>query len=133
MRDCAGWSCQPQRWILSLDRRCQAHRGEIWAADSSSLLSQRAAARRAAVSEVQLTHPIQFDDAGRALVRISLDGKVPAAAVIASLKSTAGVEVTATDLNYRAGVVEAYVPGGSLLSIAGKKGRARGGAVRVRW
>lgn len=80
------------------------------------------AARRAAISEVQLTHPIQFDDAGRALVRISLDGKMPAAAVIESLKSTAGVEVTATDLSYRAGVVEAYVPGGSLLNIAGKKG-----------
>jgi hypothetical protein len=81
-----------------------------------------AAARRAAVSEVQLTHPIQFDAAGRALVRISLDGKVPAATVIESLKGTAGVEVMATDLSYRAGVVEAYVPGGSLLSIAGKKG-----------
>ncbi|MFC4308844.1 S8 family serine peptidase [Steroidobacter flavus] len=81
-----------------------------------------AAARRAAVSEVQLTHPVQFDDAGRALVRISLDGKVPAAAVIESLQGTAGVEVMATDLNYRAGVVEAYVPSGSLLSIAGKKG-----------
>src|ERR1700754_1577446 len=64
------------------------------------LAQPAAAARRAAVSEVELINPIQFDDAGRALVRISLDGKVPAAAVIQSLQSTAGVEVTATDLNY---------------------------------
>lgn len=86
------------------------------------LAQPAAAARRAAVSEVQLIHPIQFDDAGRALVRISLDGKVPAAAVIQSLQSTAGVQVTASDLSYRAGVVEAYVPSGQLLNIAGKKG-----------
>ncbi|HWK50686.1 MAG TPA: hypothetical protein VNR40_12410, partial [Steroidobacter sp.] len=86
------------------------------------LAQPAAAARRAAVGEVELIHPIQFDDAGRALVRISLDGKVPAATVIESLKSTAGVEVAATDLSYRAGVVEAYVPSSSLLSIAGKKG-----------
>ncbi|HEY0681333.1 MAG TPA: S8 family serine peptidase [Steroidobacter sp.] len=81
-----------------------------------------AAARRTVASEVQLAHPVQMDDAGRALVRISLDGKVPAESVLQSLRSTAGVEVMATDLNYRAGVVEAYVPTASLLSIAGKKG-----------
>ncbi len=34
----------------------------------------------------------------------------------------AGVEVTASDMNYRAGVIEAYVPTSSLLNIARKKG-----------
>lgn len=81
-----------------------------------------AAQRRAATSEFQLVHPVTFDTAGRALVRISLDGKAPAGTVLHSLNGMAGVEVIASDLNYRAGVIEAYVPTGSLLSIAGKKG-----------
>ena len=71
-----------------------------------------AAAETAASEEpdAQLIHPVQFDDAGRALVRISLDGKVPAAAVLQSLRGRRGVEVIASDMNYRAGVIEAYVP-----------------------
>ncbi|MBM0108068.1 S8 family serine peptidase [Steroidobacter sp. S1-65] len=86
-------------------------------------LAQPAAAlRTTAVSEVQLAHPVQMDADGRALVRISLDGRTPAEAVLQSLRSTAGVEVMATDMSYRAGVIEAYVPPASLLSIAGKKG-----------
>lgn len=85
-------------------------------------IAQPVATRRAAASAVELVHPVQMDDAGRALVRISLDGRVPSEAVLQSLRSTAGVEVMATDLSYRAGVVEAYVPTASLLSIAGKKG-----------
>jgi hypothetical protein len=80
------------------------------------------AQRRAASNELQLVHPVTFDDAGRALVRISLDGKAPAGMVLQSLRGMAGVEVVASDLNYRAGVIEAYVPTGSLISIAGKKG-----------
>lgn len=75
---------------------------------------------RAAASEV--IHPVQFDEAGRALVRISLDGKAPAATILQNLQGTAGVEVIASDLNYRAGVIEAYVPTAALLSIAGRKG-----------
>lgn len=87
------------------------------------IASPVSAQRRASTApELTLTHPVQFDDAGRALVRISLDGKVPAATVLQNLRSTANVEVVASDLNYRAGVVEAYVPATSLRSIAGSKG-----------
>ena len=39
--------------------------------------------RRAAVPELSVTHPIRLDDAGRALVRISLNGKVQAAKCLA--------------------------------------------------
>lgn len=85
-------------------------------------IAQPAVARRAAVAAPEVVHPVQLDEAGRALVRISLDGKLPAEAVIQSLRSTASVEVMATDLNYRAGVIEAYVPASSLISVAGKKG-----------
>ena len=77
---------------------------------------------RRAVQEPALIHPVQFDEAGRALVRISLDGKVPGATVLQELRDIAGVQVVASDLNYRAGVVEAYVPTASLVSLAGKKG-----------
>ena len=52
----------------------------------------------AAEPVLEVTHPIQFDASGRALVRISLDGKTPAATVIASLKKLPSVEVTASDL-----------------------------------
>jgi hypothetical protein len=55
-------------------------------------------------------------------LRISLDGKVSAATVLQSLRSMASVEVTASDMSYRAGVLEAYVPTGSLVSIARSKG-----------
>jgi Subtilase family len=82
-------------------------------------------ARRLAASEdesFKVTHPVQFDDAGRALVRISLNGKVPGATVLQILRGTPGVEVSASDMNYRAGVVEAYVPVEQLVSVAGSKG-----------
>jgi hypothetical protein len=77
---------------------------------------------RAAVPELRATHPIRLDDAGRALVRISLNGKVQAQSVLQSLRATAGVEVAAYDLNYRAGVIEAYVPTDALVSVARKSG-----------
>jgi hypothetical protein len=83
--------------------------------------AQSRASARAAPAD-QVTHPIQFDEAGRALVRISLDGKAPAANVLQSVRGMAGVEVVAADFNYRAGVIEAYVPTGSLVSLAGQKG-----------
>ena len=53
----------------------------------------------AATSEEDLTFTpsVQFDDAGRALVRIALDGKTPAAVVLATLKDTPNVEVVASD------------------------------------
>ena len=81
--------------------------------------------RRAAVAELAVTHPIRLDDAGRALVRISLDGKVPGDSVLQSLRSTPGVEVVASDFNYRAGVIEAYVPTDALDECGAQDGRAR--------
>jgi hypothetical protein len=87
---------------------------------AASTTTQRAA--RVAAPRLRSAQPIRFDDAGRALVRISLDGKVPGATVLQSLQGTAGVEVTASDLQYRAGVIEAYVPPTSLASVAGKRG-----------
>ena len=84
--------------------------------------SRQSLAAATAEEELTITPALQFDDAGRALVRISFDGKTPAAAVLQSLKGTPGVEVIASDLNYRKGVVEAYVPTSALVSLAGKKG-----------
>jgi hypothetical protein len=78
--------------------------------------------RRAAVPEITVTHPIKLDDAGRALVRISLNGKLPAEKVLQSLRSTPGVEVAAHDFSYRAGVIEAYVATDALVSVARKSG-----------
>ena len=85
-------------------------------------LSRQALTAATAEESLTVAQAVQFDDAGRALVRISLDGKVPASAVLESLKSTINVDVIASDLSYRNGVVEAYVPTGSLLSVANSKG-----------
>jgi hypothetical protein len=85
----------------------------------------RASARAAAASgepEVAVTSPVQFDDADRALVRISLDGSPTASQTLASLQQMDGVEVVASDLSYGPGLVEAYVPVEQLLSIARTKG-----------
>lgn len=71
---------------------------------------------------MELIRPVTMDAAGRPLVRISLDGKVPAAIILQGLKGMAGVEVTATDLAYRKGVIEAYVPSAALATVAGKTG-----------
>src|SRR5688572_5219953 len=80
--------------------------------------SRQSLAAATAEEDLTFTPAVRFDDAGRALVRIALDGKTPAAAVLASLKSTPNVEVIASDLSYRSGVVEAYVPTGALASLA---------------
>ena len=88
---------------------------ELTTAGSQSL-------RRAAVPELAVTHPIRLDEAGRPLVRISLNGKVQGANVLQSLRSTPGVEVVASDFSYRAGVIEAYVPAEALVSVARKAG-----------
>ncbi len=88
-------------------------------------VAARASARTAAASgepEVTVTSPVQFDDANRALVRISLDGSPTASQTLDSLQQLAGVEVIASDLSYGPGLVEAYVPVEQLLSIARTKG-----------
>lgn len=70
----------------------------------------------------ELKYPVVFDKAGRPLVRITLDGSVPAADVLKRLNAQAGVEVSASDFRYRAGVIEAYVPRSALARIATSKG-----------
>ena len=84
--------------------------------------SRQSPAAATAEEALAITPALQFDDAGRVLTRISFDGKTPAAALVESLKGTPGVEVIASDLNYRKGVVEAWVPTGALVSLAGKAG-----------
>jgi len=91
--------------------------------DQIAAAASSAQKRAASVaSGLEVIHPVQFDAAGRVLVRISLDGKVPAATVLQSLRAIASVDVVASDLNYRAGVVEVWAPTNSLTSIAGEKG-----------
>src|SRR5688572_2831745 len=84
--------------------------------------SPQSLAAATAEEALAITPALQFDDAGRVLTRISFDGKTPAAAVVESLKGTPGVEVIASDLNYRKGVVEAWVPTSALVSLGGRKG-----------
>lgn len=84
--------------------------------------SRQSLAAATAQEDLSLRPAVKFDDAGRALVRISLDGKVPAATVLQSLRNTPNVEVIASDASYRKGVIEAYVPTSSLLSLARRKG-----------
>src|SRR4029079_15494900 len=84
--------------------------------------SRQSLPKATAQEDLTFRPAVKLDDAGRALVRISLNGKVPASAVIQSLRSNPGVEVIASDLTYRKGVIEAYVPTSALLSVAGKKG-----------
>ncbi len=72
--------------------------------------------------ELNLIESVNLDVAGRALVRISLDGKVPATALLQALRSTPGIDVVASDFNYRAGVIEAYVPPAALAGVARTKG-----------
>jgi len=107
-----------------------------WAADKTANLgeglkqlvappvSARAFARSAASDEpeLSLTSPVTFDDANRALVRISLDGSPANSKTLGSLQQMAGVEVVASDLSYGPGLVEAYVPIELLVSVAQTKG-----------
>jgi hypothetical protein len=72
--------------------------------------------------QAELRHAVVFDPAGRALVRITLDGRRSLADVLKDLAATAGVEVRASSAAYRRGVIEAYVPAASLAAIAGKEG-----------
>ncbi|HET7810578.1 MAG TPA: S8 family serine peptidase [Steroidobacteraceae bacterium] len=83
----------------------------------------RALARSAAAgAQIQVSTPVQFDAANRALVRISLDGTPKNAATLGSLRKIAGVEVVASDLSYGPGLVEAYVPVEQLLNVANTRG-----------
>jgi hypothetical protein len=71
---------------------------------------------------LQMVHPINADAAGRALVRITLDGKRPFAEMQKRLEAVEGVEIVASNLKYRKGVIEAWVPASALAGIAKSKG-----------
>jgi hypothetical protein len=88
-------------------------------------VAARAFARSAVASEesdVRVISPVQFDDANRALVRISLDGTPAAATTLGSIQRIAGIEVVASDLTYGPGLIEAYVPIDQLVTLARTKG-----------
>lgn len=85
------------------------------------LVAPSAASRglaRSAAAEVRVISPVQFDDANRALVRISLDGTAASAKTLGFLQRITGVKVVASDLTYGPGLVEAYVPIDQLLNVA---------------
>lgn len=77
---------------------------------------------KSAAGGKELRHSLVLDRSARPLVRITLDGRRPLAAVLADLAAIAGVEVSASDARYRAGVIEAWVPAESLAAIASKRG-----------
>jgi len=89
-----------------------------------ALAAPAARAKSAAVpaGAKALRQSLVLDGAARPLVRITLDGRRPLAAVLADLSAMAGVEVRASDARYRAGVIEAYVPAASLAAVATRRG-----------
>ena len=127
---------QPARLGLSIALGLVLAPAMAWAGDATANLggglkqlaappaATRSFARGAASAEpeVTVTSPVQFDDANRALVRISLDGSPTASKTLGALKQMEGVEVVASDLSYGPGLVEAYVPVEQLLNVAHTKG-----------
>ncbi|MBB6093340.1 hypothetical protein HNQ60_002218 [Povalibacter uvarum] len=95
---------------------------EVAAASGGSTTARSQAVASGARSELNLIDSVRFDRSGRALVRISLDGRVAGEAVLRELRATPGIEVVASDLKYRAGVIEAYVPPAFLTNVARRKG-----------
>jgi hypothetical protein len=88
---------------------------------AASAAEKSSAAQKASASN-ELVRPMQFDASGRVLVRVSLDGKVPAANVLKSVEGISSVQVSASDMRYGKGVIEAWVPTGSLKNLARQKG-----------
>ncbi len=95
---------------------------EVAAAGGGSTTARTRRVAPSAQTELNLTDSVRFDRSGRALVRISLDGRVAGEAVLRELRASPGIEVVASDLTYRAGVIEAYVPPSSLTNVARRKG-----------
>src|SRR5262245_30396929 len=60
-------------------------------------LTRQSLTASASEETLTLTPAAQFDDAGRVLVRVSFDGKVPAPAVLDSLQKTINADVIASD------------------------------------
>ena len=90
-------------------------------ANPAGLLSP--SATTAAAGDLQLTQPMQIDERGWVLARITLTGKVPTETMLENMRGMSGVEVMAWDAkNYSVEVIEAYVAPASLLSLAGQKG-----------
>jgi len=75
-----------------------------------------------AASDLKITSPVRVDSSGRALVRITLDGKVSLDSMMQGMRGMGGIEVTGSSATYGAGAIEAYVPVEMLQRVAREKG-----------
>ncbi len=90
-------------------------------ANPNSALAQQQTALRAAQTEMMTvsTDTTMMRDAfDRVLVNITVDGLASYARVRAAVARVAGVNISAEDSRYRAGIIEAYVPETALITLA---------------
>ena len=93
--------------------------------DLRALVAPPAATRALAVPEVPFLDSgglLVTDDEGRVLVKILLDGEVSLTAMQERIRSIEGARITASSDQYRAGVIEAFVPTGMLAEVANAAG-----------
>lgn len=76
----------------------------------------------ASLVEPEVFVPLQMDDAGRVLVRVSMDGNVPTNDMLASMRAAGSINVMAWDADHGDGAIEAYVPPSELKAWATKPG-----------
>ena len=79
--------------------------------------------------QAELKYPVVFDASGRPLVRITLDGKLPAATILRDLRAMPGVDVRASDFNVSRGRDRGLRPRGLAGGGCDEAGRARRRAV----
>lgn len=91
-------------------------------ASGPRLQSRSLASARNATGVAQVSPVIVQDSSGRALVKITLNGRAPGAGMLQKMQTMPGVEVMASDMDYQAGVIEAYVPANMLLEVAKDRG-----------
>lgn len=91
-------------------------------ASSPRVLSRSFASARNATPIPEISRLIVQDSTGRALVKVTLNGRAPGDGMLQKMRSMPGVEVTASDMDYRSGVIEAYVPPNLLLDLANDRG-----------
>lgn len=100
----------PENLGAGLRELVEAHRaGQLTGLDlRKSRLALNPATGRPVLAYGGRAHML-VDSRNRVMVRIVLDGAVPVSRLHSDLR-TLGVSVTATDPNWRAGVLEAYLP-----------------------
>ena len=89
---------------------------------SAPAASARLSAASASTSPIQASTPMLMNARGEPLVKITLKGNMTGSAMVQALQGMQGVQITATDMNYRNGVIEAYVAPGMLDQVAGHGG-----------